>query len=53
MEEAFDSKSVYEENYQKTKVKSYNGKINTDFMEKNAPKRFLWHVFVSNSDVIE
>ena len=39
MEEAFDSKSVYEENYQKTKVKSYNGKINTDFYGKKCPKK--------------
>ena len=27
----FDSKSVYIEKYLKTKIKSYNGKINTNF----------------------
>ena len=27
----FDTKSVYNEKYQKTEIKSYNGKINTNF----------------------
>ena len=27
----FDTKSVYNEIYQKTEIKSYNGKINTNF----------------------
>ena len=47
MEEAFDSKSVYEENYQKTKVKSYNGKINTDFYGKKMPQKGFCGMFLS------
>ena len=41
MEEAFDSKSVYEENYLKTKVRSCNDKINTDFYGKKYPQKVL------------
>ena len=34
----FDSKHVYNENYLKAKVKSYNGKINTHFCNNKIPK---------------
>ena len=34
----FDSKPVYNENYLKTKIKSYEGKINTDFHGDGTPK---------------
>ena len=33
-----DSKSVYNEKYRKTKIKSYNGKINTNFDNNKIPK---------------
>ena len=34
----FDSKPVYNEKYLKTKIKSYNGKINTNFHNNKIPK---------------
>ena len=33
----FDSKPVYNEKYLKAKIKSYNGKINTDFQNNKIP----------------
>ena len=33
-----DSKAVYNEKYLKTKIKSYNGKINTSFYNNKIPK---------------
>ena len=36
----FDSESVYTEKYLKTKIKSYDGKSNTNFYENEIPKRF-------------
>ena len=41
-----------EEKCLKTKVKLYDDKINIDFHDKkNTPKRFLFRVFVSNSNL--
>ena len=34
----FDSKPVYNEKYLKTKIKSYNGKINTNFHNNKVPR---------------
>ena len=34
----FDSKRVYNEKYLKTKINSYNGKINTNYNGKGFPK---------------
>ena len=34
----FDGKPVYNEKYLKTKIKSYIGKINTDFYNNEIPK---------------
>ena len=34
----FDSKPLYNEKYPKTKIKSYNGKIKTNFHNKKIPK---------------
>ena len=34
----FDSKTVYNEKYIKTKIKSYNGKISTNFHNNKIPK---------------
>ena len=34
----FDSKCVYNKKYLKTKIKSYNGKINTNFCNNKIPK---------------
>ena len=43
----FDSKPVYNERYLKTKIKSYNGKINTNFyMKKNTKRRLSVYLFV-------
>ena len=33
----FDGKPVYNEKYLKAKIKSYNGKINTDFQNNKIP----------------
>ena len=41
----FDSKPVYNEKYLKTKIKLYDGKINTDFHNDKVPKKIL-NVFV-------
>ena len=38
IQKEFDSKSVYNEKYLKTKIKSYNGKINTNFQNNKIPK---------------
>ena len=43
----FDSKPVYSERYLKTKIKSYNEKINTNFyMNKNTKRRLSVYLFV-------
>ena len=43
----FDSKPVYNERYLKTKIKSYNGKINTNFYKnKNTKRRLSVYLFV-------
>ena len=34
-----DSKPIYNEKYLKTKIKSYNGKINTNFYNNEIPKK--------------
>ena len=36
--EEFDSELVYNEKYLKAKIKSYNGKINTNFHNNKIPK---------------
>ena len=35
----FGSEPVYNEKYLKTKIKSYNGKINTNFYNNKIPKK--------------
>ena len=35
----FDSKAIYNEKHLKTKIKSYNGKINTNFHNNKIPKK--------------
>ena len=37
----FDNEPVYNEKYLKTKIKSYNGKINTIFHDEKTQKKFL------------
>ena len=34
----FDSESIYNENYLRAKLKSYNGKINRNFRDKKIAK---------------
>ena len=50
MNKEFDSESVYGDNdkYIKTKIKSYQDKVNTNFQGKKAPKentsyKFIYH----------
>ena len=38
IDKAFDSDSVYNEKYLKAKIKSYNGKTNTNFYDNKIPK---------------
>ena len=38
LKKEFDSKQVYNEKYLKAKIKSYNGKINTNFHNNKIPK---------------
>ena len=38
LKKEFDNKPVYNEKYLKTKIKSYNGKINTNFYNNKIPK---------------
>ena len=35
----FDSKPIYNEKYLKAKIKSYNGKISTNFHNKKIPRQ--------------
>ena len=45
----FDSEPIYNNKYLKAKIKSYNGKINTNFHNKKIPKKVL-NLFTSNFD---
>ena len=38
LKKEFDSEPVYNEKYLKAKIKSYNGKINTNFHSNKIPK---------------
>ena len=45
LKKEFDSKPINNEKYLKTKIKSYNGKINTSFHNNKIPKegpQFIW-----------
>ena len=39
LKKEFDSEPVYNEKYLKAKIKSYNGKINTNFHGNKIPKK--------------
>ena len=43
----FDSKPVYNEKYLEAKIKSYNGKINTDFLNDKIPKEDSQFILLS------
>ena len=43
----FDSEPVYNEKYLKTKIKSFNGKINTNFHNNKIPKEGSQYIFLS------
>ena len=38
LKKEFDNEPVYSENYLKAKIKSFNGKINTNFHDNKIPK---------------
>ena len=40
----FDSESVHNDKYLKTKIKSYEGKINTNFHADYVPKEFSQYI---------
>ena len=43
----FDSEPAYNEKYLTTKIKSYKGKINTNFHNNKIPKKGFWCIFPS------
>ena len=43
----FDSEPVYNEKYLTTKIKSFNGKINTNFHNNKIPKEDSQYIFLS------
>ena len=43
----FDSNPIYNEKYIKTKIKSYNGKINTNFHNNKTPKEGSQYICLS------
>ena len=43
----FDSQPAYNEKYLKAKIKSYNGKINTNFHKNKTPKEGSQCIFLS------
>ena len=45
--EEFDSEPVYNGKYLKTKIKSYNGKVNTSFDNSKIPKEGSQCIYVS------
>ena len=47
IEKGFDSKPAYNEKYQKTKVRSYVGKINTYFHYDKIPRKRFQFIFMS------
>ena len=47
IEKEFDGKSVYNEKYLKTEIKSYNRKISTIFHNNKIPKEFSECIFLS------
>ena len=47
IQKGFDSEPVYNEKYLKTKVKFYNGKINTNFPDNEIPKSGSHWVYLS------
>ena len=47
IEKEFDSKSVYNEKYLKTEIKSYNRKISTIFRNNKIPKELPECIFLS------
>ena len=46
----FDSEPVYNEKYLKTKTKSYESKMNTNFFNDGMPKEGFYCIFLSNTD---
>ena len=47
MKKGFDSEPVYNEKYIKTKIKSYEGSINTDFHGDKVPKEGSQYICLS------
>ena len=47
LKKEFDSEPVYNKKYLKAKIKSYNGKINTNFHNNKIPKEDSKFIFLS------
>ena len=47
MKKGFDSEPVYKDKYLKTKMKSYEGKINTNFHDNKVPKEGSQYICLS------
>ena len=49
LKKEFDCKPIYNEKYLKAKIKSYSGKINTNFHSNKLPKGGLWYICLSTN----
>ena len=47
IKKGFDSEPVYNEKYLKTKIKSYEGKITTNFCSDKVPKEGSQYIYLS------
>ena len=47
LKKGFDSENVYKEKYLKTKIKFYEGKVNTNFCNDKIPKEVSRCIFLS------
>ena len=43
----FHSKPVYEQKYLKTKVREYDGKIKTNFLDNDVPKENMYYTYIA------
>ena len=46
IKKGFDSEPVYNEKYSKTKIKSYEGKVNTNLHNNKMPKESLHCIYL-------
>ena len=47
----FHSKPVYDEKYIKTKVKPFNGEVNTTFLDNEIPKESIYYIGIAATNI--